>query len=426
MPQVRFTPSKSTVRFTPRPREDAAAIRNAQDLKFAPSDRRNMSGPQLAVDRARGAISGGLDRLGVEIDSPVLGTAKNWAKGLGSLLTTSPAVEAALDLNRPREQQTGTRLVDEISKPYRGIYQGFRDRDAGKIAEGAGGALVDLVTAWSGTARGRAATGAAIKNAGGLPGHAASVIPAIRSGAGNMADRLYESALKPAPRSNSLADVRRMVKTGLDEGISVSERGTKKLHRLVDELDSQVSGAISAGNAQAPPINKYSVASRLNEPAKKFSLQVNPEADLAAISETGNEFLRNIPAEFDSLTAQSLKQGTYRQLKNRAFGEIKGAAVEGQKHLARGLKEEIESRFPNVKGMNQRSSDLFNLNPELAAAVNRGANRNIVGVGDAAVGLATQSATGSPSAAVGAGIIRKLFSSPAMKSRIAIGLSKLR
>ena len=39
--------------------------------------------------------------------------------------------------------------------------------------------------------------------------------------------------------------------------------------------------------------------------------------------------------------AQAMKQGTYRALGDKAYGELKGASIEAQKAQARGLKEEL-------------------------------------------------------------------------------------
>ncbi len=236
------------------------------------------------------------------------------------------------------------------------------------------------------------------------------------------AERLYESALKPGPRSNPLDKVRRMVGTGLDEGIRVSEGGVKKLHSLQDEINAKVGSTITNN---AAPINKFAVTRRLNEPARQFSQQVNPEADLAALSDTGNEFLRNQPTDISPVDAQALKQGTYKQLKNRSYGELKNASVEGQKALARGLKEEIEARFPNVKGLNARNSNLFNLQKELETAVNRSANHNIMGLTGPIVGAGVEAATGSLPAAIAAGVLKQTLGRPVVKSGLAIALARM-
>ena len=240
--------------------------------------------------------------------------------------------------------------------------------------------------------------------------------------AGGIAPRLYQSALKPAPRSNTLGEVARMVETGLREGIPVSEGGTRKLGSLVQDVGSKISGEI-ATNPQAP-ISKYSVASRLIDPFKKFATQVTPTSDLAALSDVGQEFLGTQPANIPAATAQALKQGTYQQLKGRAYGELKTATVEGQKALARGLKEELESLFPNLKKLNLRQSDLLNLKDDIEAAVNRSANRNMLGFGTPMLGAGVEMATGSVPASIAAGAAKELLGAPEVKSRLAIALSR--
>lgn len=260
----------------------------------------------------------------------------------------------------------------------------------------------------------------------GLPAALLKGVPAagraVKPAANSFAERLYESALKPGPRSNSLADVQRMVRTGLDEGIPVSAGGTKKLKNLQSDLNAEVGRTITD---TAPPINSFDVARRLNAPAQKFAKQVNPTDDLNTISGVGNEFLETQPHSIRPTLAQELKQGTYQRLKDAAFGEVKTASKEGQKALARGLKEELEARFPEIQGLNKRNANLFNLQGELDAAVNRSANHNIFGIGTQAVGAGVGVGTGSLPAAAAAGFIKEVIGRPAVKSRLAITLARL-
>lgn len=58
--------------------------------------------------------------------------------------------------------------------------------------------------------------------------------------------------------------------------------------------------------------------------------------------------------------AQSIKQGTYRAIGDKGYGELKGAEIEAQKALARGLKEEISSAVPSVGPLNAREGTLIN------------------------------------------------------------------
>ncbi len=79
--------------------------------------------------------------------------------------------------------------------------------------------------------------------------------------------------------------------------------------------------------------------------------------------------------------AQELKQGTYRALGQRAYGEAKGATTETEKALARGLKEGIEAVHPQVKAPNAREGALIEAKDAIAKRVALAANRDPGGLG---------------------------------------------
>src|SRR6185369_7841136 len=59
--------------------------------------------------------------------------------------------------------------------------------------------------------------------------------------------------------------------------------------------------------------------------------------------------------------AQEMKQGTYRALGKKSYGEQKGAETEAQKTLARALKEDIATAEPKVGPLNEQESALLNV-----------------------------------------------------------------
>src|SRR3990167_10396587 len=76
-----------------------------------------------------------------------------------------------------------------------------------------------------------------------------------------------------------------------------------------------------------------------------------------------------------------MKQGTYKAIGGKNYGELKGAETEAQKALARGVKEEISSAVPNVAALNKREGNLLNA---LSVAERRAlmdANKNPLGLG---------------------------------------------
>ena len=193
---------------------------------------------------------------------------------------------------------------------------------------------------------------------------------------------LMQSSLKPSKAQLASGKAKRAVQTMLDEGVNVSSGGVEKMQGTVDDINNQIRAAISGSPAT---VDKNAVASRLNDTVQKFQNQVNPGADLGAIDAAKAEFLahpalqgrNDIPVQL----AQDLKQGTYKVLKDKAFGEVKSASTEAQKALARGLKEEVGAAVPGVASMNARESDIINA---LKIAQNRvlmDANKNPLGLG---------------------------------------------
>ena len=293
-----------------------------------------------------------------------------------------------------------------------------------------------------------------------------------------VAERMYQSALKP---STTIPAIQResLVKTGLNAEIPISPAGAGKLSGLIDDLNSKISQQIAAGGPKPllrPPvkgllpaapteiaipgsdpnmvgtveaphspravlqrpalpggpisyfdsgttINPQDVVKRLDSVKARFANQVNPEADLQAIDAAKAEFLKNNPDAIPAAQAQAMKQGTYQQLKGRAYGELKGATIESQKALARGIKEELETQFPEIKGLNAQESQFIGLDRALDKALNRIGNHQLIGIGTPIVGGATGAVAGGP-AAIASMIMKAAIDDPVVKSRLAIALNK--
>jgi hypothetical protein len=261
--------------------------------------------------------------------------------------------------------------------------------------------------------------------AAGLSGAIGTAIPVAghyaSEAAGPMARRLYQSALKPSTRITP-ERVASIVETGLTNQIPVSEAGTDRLAGLIDDVNDKIKNVIASDPNR--PINKFAVASRLSDTAKKFATQVTPEADLAAVSQTGNEFLASQPAEIPAAQAQAMKQGTYQQLSGKAYGELKSASIESQKALARGLKEELATQFPELQTLNARDSKLYDLDGALTKAVQRISNHQIIGIGTPIMAGAGSAVANSAKVGVVSGLIKAVLDDPVVKSKLAIVLSR--
>lgn len=188
------------------------------------------------------------------------------------------------------------------------------------------------------------------------PAAARGAAPAITA----TGERLMQSALKPSLEALKSGKAAQAIETMLEEGINVSKGGVAKLRGKIDDLNAEITQAIANS---AETVHKGRVARALIDTLQKFRNQVNPSADIKAIKASWDDFVNHpylqkiseIPVEI----AQQLKQGTYRSLGSKAYGEVKGAEMEAQKALARGLKEGIAEKVPEVVGLNAKESQLL-------------------------------------------------------------------
>jgi hypothetical protein len=239
---------------------------------------------------------------------------------------------------------------------------------------------------------------------------------------------LYGGSLRPSP-SMSPAGRSEIIQTGLRERIPVSEAGLSRLQGANEGINDKVKALIDAKSGQpGMDINPLDVTKPVNRLRSAFSTQVNPESDVNAINASKRGFLNKHTAEapFTKIEpmveegpgyypsgqgvtrtkvpltlneAQAEKQGTYRVL-SKKYGELGSADTEAQKALARGLKNEIQARVPEVAPLNAREGRLIDLEEPLARSINREGNRQLLG-------------------------FRMPFDTPTIKSNVAIGMNRL-
>lgn len=193
---------------------------------------------------------------------------------------------------------------------------------------------------------------------------------------------LMQSAVKPTLNDLRSGKAARAIETMLEEGYSPTKSGVNAMKARIADLNDEIADAIKNSPAT---VDKGKVASYLQGSLDKFEKQVNPNADVKAIQDAWTEFLthpllagkKDIPVQL----AQQMKQATYKSLGDKAYGEMKGAATEAQKTLARGLKEEISQAVPGVAGKNKLESDLINAAKIAERRVLMDANKNPVGLG---------------------------------------------
>lgn len=220
-------------------------------------------------------------------------------------------------------------------------------------AEGYGtGTLINPDEAWK---------GAAIQ--GGLSVGAPVVAELFKRG-GN---RLMMSAVKPDAADLESGAGQKAITTMLEEGVNptpnrtIFGRGIDTIKSKITDLNNQVQQMIANSNGN---VSKQDVLNALDSYALKVSKQLAPDADLEAIKTVRQQIVgnRQMPTNYVPVqTAQELKQGTYKSVGERAYGQESTAAKEAQKVGAKALKEGIERAVPEVGGLNKSESDLINM-----------------------------------------------------------------
>ena len=267
-------------------------------------------------------------------------------------------------------KQKGTREVPLEGPIDRAIYE-------------AGGRATDIATELGASPE----TAAKIGFATNLGGQVATSFVGGKGGASfepamqGMGRTMMQKALKPTLAEMQSGQGPRAIETMLNEGRLVTKGSVEKMSHDIDLLND----AIQTHIRNSPEtVNKFAVAKYAQSAYQRFKDQVNNAKDLDAIRGAVREFIsdpkvaENIPVEI----AQRLKQGTYRSLGEKAYNkEVGAASVAAQKDLARGLKEEIAAKVPQVRGLNKRESDLINARDIAEAALMRSGNRELVGLG---------------------------------------------
>jgi len=238
----------------------------------------------------------------------------------------------------------------------------------------------------------------------------------------SVAKKLYESALKPSTKLSE-TEKTKILLTGLKEGIPVTEGGLKMTQNTIDAINGGISQMIKDAAEQGKEVSTASIRNKLDEVYDVVSKTVNPDSHIEDLAKVERDFISNYGESIPIDTAQEIKQNTYKILR-KAYGEMKSTTVEGQKALARGIKEEIVKQYPEIGNLNTREGALLDFEDELQKAVNRINNHNLVGLGAIGAG-----GIGAIAGGAGGGILigatKAVLDNPAVKSKLGILLQKV-
>jgi hypothetical protein len=279
---------------------------------------------------------------------------------------------------------------------------------------------------------------------------------AVDSSAASAADALRRQSLRGGYTVNTpAADVTAAAQTMRDANIPMTAGGAQKISQALADLQQQKVGLARQATQAGGTIDPLAVDSRALDTARKWAVQVDPTADLRAISKTRQGFMdrqtQTIPAKPASTVlgpngqpataaipagsrviqipldeAEALKEGTYSKVYDQSPGGLATAAAE--KALARGLKEEIEAQVPEMGKLNASQAKLLNLQGILEQAVNKYSNngglagsiaKNTFSLKGLNVGAATGLASHSPIYGASAAVLQSILADPMVQSRLA-------
>ncbi len=263
------------------------------------------------------------------------------------------------------------------------------------------------------------AEGVALEAGGAVFGKA---VQAVGQRAIPIAKRLYESALKPSTTLKpSVVD--RRITTGLEEGVSVTQKGMKKNQQEIKEINNTVQSRIKE-YAEAGQEVMLSKAVKPLDVLSKTEKATNITANqpLKRIAGFKEEVLKTNPDAISIEQAQIFKQTINKELDDFYKAINKGRTVppksilKAKAAMADGLRKEISSVFPEVTKLNAREGAKIELNKSLGRAVNRIRNREIIPL---VVAIATGVA---PAHSLWKAMLLKAIEHPAVKSKLAIAL----
>lgn len=403
----------------------------------------------ISLMRGLGSISGQAEQA-KEMPKNIPGSAYNYGSGMAQAIahpietaktvtrlgagelqkiTSDPIKEFInqYDMN-PEESQKSLEMADRVNQFYKDRYgsiEGFRDA----ITKDPVGVMADMSIAL-GVAGKMSKTAKTFSQAVDPTNVAAKTALTPVKVVAKADKKLYQSAIKMPQKVGrkqlTPMDRAQIAATGLENGIVPNKSGYVKLLDKMDDVNSQISKSIRVAGKAGEKIKTTEIVKSLDDMKDFYKNTFDPKPFLDQIDELKQGVISTHGDAIPLVRAQKIKQNTYRLLRKQ-YGEMKSVAIEGQKQLARGVKEEIARLHPEIDALNKTDTALIQLEEVIGKAVNRITNRDIMGIGipaKAAMGAGVDLVSGTGGTATGAGLIAGVLDIPTVKARLAIALNK--
>lgn len=393
-------------------------------------------GPSVGGFLKNVAKSGG--RLAQNVGSALIHpieTTKNIAKlGIGAATNTAETIASPFVGSQKAEGMFNLPGEDLASNVGQNFVDRYSDEGLGKtLYEDPVGALSDVslalgaagkVAKLSGAAtvgselKGLAAAADPVTNASkAISGTVAKGVNAATKPLAQRAENLYQSALKPTKSVRN--DFPTVVKTGLKNGIVLGKGSLDDVKGMLEDIRQQVDDSIDAASTGGQTlITTEDVVGRMQRAREFFNNVPGGSKYVEQLDGLADTFLKEQGQYIPLQKAQSIKKATY-QIINDSYGQLEKAHTEGLKDIARGLKEEIVSKVPELKGLNLKQQELIGLEKALNDFLGRTGNRQSVdlatGMGTA-VGMAASGLKGAAKAFATGKMLKTFLDDPAFKS----------
>lgn len=164
------------------------------------------------------------------------------------------------------------------------------------------------------------------------------------------AKKLMQSALKPNTEQLRKGQAETAINTLLNEGINATRGGVEKLKDRVSSINDEITNLITNSSGV---VDKQKVLDSLNYVKNKFSNQVNPTDDLAAIERVAADFASHPYFQRNAANGEALKEAvdTARRQKEMALqaaGKLETFAAQ-QKNLAEGKRIPLSINQPEFQ-----------------------------------------------------------------------------
>lgn len=256
-------------------------------------------------------------------------------------------------------------------------------------------------------------------------------------GVQNVAKAVYRGYLKPSLAGASIKKAQTIVNTAIEEGIPITQAGKERAERVIGELKKQVDDILVnrqhiSRNVHGD-IDLHDIAERVRQFARdKYYKAGRPVEDFEAAMRVADNIdahpaataIPGSPQPVNLTEANAAKRTLQESAGDRAFGVERTPAQEAEKRGAYELRQEIETRAPQIAPLNARESKLIDTAKALGRAIEREANHNaLVGVktmAAATAGGVEYGRTGDPWSAAAKALAIRYALAPERASKLAI------